>query len=163
MADLGGFDATKVAPQGDMSPIPAGEYKAQIKKSEKKATKAGTGHYLELVLEIVDGQHKGRQVWDRLNIWNPNPTASQIAASTLSAICHATKVMQPKASEQLHGIPMIVKVAMIQRKDKNGDEVKGEYSNEVKAYKKLGSVAVAQAIEAPGGDSDDANKAPWEQ
>jgi hypothetical protein len=157
MADLGGFDATKIDPAGDRSPIPAGEYKVVIESSEKKATKAGTGHYLELVLQIVDGPHKGRKVWDRLNIWNPNQTAAQIAAASLSAICHATGIMQPKASEQLHGIPLICKVAVKSREDKPG-----ELSNEVKAYTKLGSGGTAKAEAAAPTAAKGVEKAPWE-
>ena len=155
MADLGGFDATKIDPAGDRSPIPAGEYKAVIEKSEKKPTKAGTGHYLELVLSIVDGPQKGRKVWDRLNIWNPNQTAAQIAAQSLSAICHATGVMKPNASEQLHGIPMVISVAVSERADKPGEK-----SNEVKGYKKLGTSAPTQQLQTAG--ATPAEKAPWE-
>jgi len=155
MADLGGFDATKIDPAGDRSPLPAGEYKAVIEKSEKKATKAGTGHYLELVLSIVDGPQKGRKVWDRLNIWNPNQTAAQIAAQSLSAICHATGVMKPNASEQLHGIPMVISVAVAERADKPGEK-----SNEVKGYKKIGTAEPTQQLQTAG--ATPAKKAPWE-
>ncbi len=158
MADLGGFDATKIAPQGDRTPLPAGDYKMVIEKSEKKPTKNGNGHFLELVIKVVDGEHAGRMVWDRLNIWNANQTAAQIAASTLSAICHATGVMKPNASEQLHNIPMMVSVVVKERDDK-----KGEFSNEVKAYKRIGTREVAQKLQVAEASTDTtADKAPWE-
>jgi hypothetical protein len=158
MADLGGFDATKIAPQGDRTPLPAGEYKAVIEKSEKKPTQKGTGFYLELVIKVVDGEHAGRMVWDRLNIWNPNQTAAQIAAATLSSICHATGVMKPNASEQLHNIPMIVSVVVKERDDK-----KGEFGNEVKGYKRIGAREVAKNLQVPETvPSSQAEKAPWE-
>ena len=158
MADLGGFDATKIAPQGDRTPLPAGDYKVVIEKSEKKPTKKGTGHLLELVLKVVDGEHSGRMVWERLNIWNPSQDAAKIAASTLSAICHATGVMKPNASEQLHNIPMIASVVVEERKD-----AKGEFSNKIKAYKRIGAREVAKNLQVPETvPSSQADKAPWE-
>ena len=36
-----------------------------------KATKAGTGQYLQLGFQILDGPHKGRKLWARLNLDNP--------------------------------------------------------------------------------------------
>jgi len=158
MADLGGFDATKIAPAGDRTPLPAGDYKVVIEKSEKKPTKKGTGHLLELVLKVVDGEHKGRMVWERLNIWNPNQTAAQIAAATLSSICHATGVMKPNASEQLHNIPMIASVVVKERDDKPG-----EHGNEIKAYKRIGTREVAQKLQvAEAVAGAESQKAPWD-
>jgi hypothetical protein len=154
MADLGGFDASKVAPQGDRSPLPAGEYRAVIEKTEKKPTKAGTGHYLELVLKVIDGEHKGRMVWDRLNIWNPNQDAAKIAAATLSSICHAAGVMQPKTSEQLHNIPIVISVAVKPRADNPSEK-----TNEIKGYKKIGSTQQSPQTVAAGVGGE---KAPWE-
>ena len=148
MASLGNFDATQVAPAGDRTAIPAGEYKASVINSEMKPTKDGKGQFLEIVLEIVDGQHKGRRLWDRLNLVNSNAQAVEIAKSTLSAICHATGIMQPKDSGQLHNIPMLVRVACRQY---NGDT-----TNEVKGYKKLSTQANVTA------SSVATEKAPWE-
>jgi hypothetical protein len=157
MADLGGFDASKIEPQGDYTPLPAGEYRVVITKSEKKPTKKGNGSFLELELQVVDGQHKGRTVRDRLNIWNPNQQAAEIASRQLSAICHATGVMQPRASEQLHGIPIFVGVAVREREDKPG-----EFSNDVKSYKKATTgPAQPQAKQQPVAVGA-VDKAPWE-
>jgi hypothetical protein len=155
MADLNGFDATKVEPRGDYTPIPAGEYRAVITKSEKKPTKNGNGALLELTLEVIDGPMKGRTVRDRLNLWNPSQQASKIASETLSAICHATNVLQPKASEQLHNIPIVIGVAVEPRKD---DPTKN--TNAIKVYKKPGSVSAIVATAAK--PQTEAEKAPWE-
>ena len=157
MADLGGFDATKIEPQGDYTPIPAGDYKVVITSSEKKPTKAGNGAFLELEMQVVDGQHKGRTVKDRLNIWNPNQTSAEIASRQLSAICHATGVMQPRASEQLHGITMIAGVAVKERGDKPG-----AFTNEVKSYKKSTASPVVNSAQ-PVDAAAKSDKAPWEQ
>lgn len=143
MANLDGFDATQVAPAEDFSPIPAGDYLAMMIDSEMKPTKAGNGEYLNCALEIIDGAHKGRRLWDRLNLRNQNETAVKIAQGTLSAICHAVGVLRPKDSVELHGKPMLVKVVLEERDDKPGS-----WRNEVKGYLPAGGSPVPSAAPA---------------
>jgi hypothetical protein len=152
MADLGAeFDSRNVAPNtGDRDPVPAGRYLAAIINSDMKPTKDGTGTFLELELEILEGEHKGRKVFDRLNLRNKNPQAEAIAQGTLSAICHAVNVMQVRDSAALHNKPMHVTVAVEQRKD---DTTK--LSNNVKKYE--GRNVTAAPTQAPAGN------APWKK
>lgn len=138
MANLGGtFDATQVEPQGEYTPIPAGEYKVQIITSEMVATKAGDGQMLKLELEIMDGAQAGRKIFDRLNLDNPNATAVEIAQRQLSAICHAVGVLSVQDSEELHFKPMIAVIVVT--------PPKGEYGagNNIKTYKQIGEAAPA--------------------
>lgn len=121
------FDATTVDPRSTFDPIPNGTYRMHVTSSEVKATKDGKGRYLQLVLAVLDGEYKGRQVWERLNIVNPNPTAQDIAQRQLSAICHATGVLKLANSSQLHHIPMMVSVVV---KKSDGYDP----SNEIKKY-----------------------------
>ena len=72
MANLNGFDANTVDPASDFEPLPAGKYLAVITASEMKPTKSGNGHYLELTFQVIDGPYKGRMLWSRLNLDNPN-------------------------------------------------------------------------------------------
>ena len=126
MADLTGFDASKVEPSGGA--IPKGEYQVVIVESEKVATKAGTGYLLKLQMQVVEGEFKGHQLTDRLNLWNENDTARRIAQGTLSAICRAVNVLTPQGSEQLHHKQLTAVV--------NVDELPdGRLSNDVKGYK----------------------------
>lgn len=151
MANLNGFDATQVDPATTFEPVPAGKYVARIVDSEMKPTKAGNGHYLELTFEVCDGQYKGRRLWARLNLDNPNPTAVDIARAELSAICRAVGIMQPKDSVELHGLPMAVTVACKKRED-NGD-----ITNEIKGYEKK-EAALSASTPAPQAA---AGAAPW--
>lgn len=128
MADLTGFDANQVEPTSEFEAIPEGQYTAVITASEFKDTKSGTGEYLELKFEIIEGDHKGRLLWSRLNLDNPNPTAVKIARSELSAICRAVGVMAPKDSSDLHNRPLLVKVRCKKRDDTGG------ITNEIKSY-----------------------------
>lgn len=133
------FDASTVEPAFAYVPLPAGWYKCVIAGSEEKPTKAQTGSYLQLELQVIEGEHQGRKVTDRLNLNNPNATASEIAYRTLSAICHAVGVMTPRESSDLHDKPMMVKVAV-----KPGDATHGP-SNEVKGYEAVTGGAKAEA------------------
>lgn len=125
------FDATTVDPDAGFDPIPAGDYLAMIEDSEIKPTRANTGMYLQLVWQVVEGDHKGRKVWDRINIQNQNQTAEEIGQKQLSAICHAVGVLRVADSAELHDKPCIIKVVM--------KPAEGQYtaSNEVKGYKAM--------------------------
>lgn len=135
------FDANTVAPSEAFSPIPAGDYNMVISHSEMKPTKDGQGWYLELKLTVLDGPHKGRTIFDRLNLGNSNETAVKIAQQTLSAICHATGVLQVADSGQLHDKPMKVAV-----KVKPGTTDYPDPKNEIKGY---GAYTGASAVSAP--------------
>jgi hypothetical protein len=117
MVNLAGFDASQVEPTTTFDPIPAGKYLAMITASEMKPNKAGTGSYLELVFTILEGEYKGRQLWARLNLDNPNELAVKIARAELSAICRAVGVLTPRDSTELHNLPLVVRVACKKRKD----------------------------------------------
>lgn len=143
MANLNGFNANDVDPNVAFEPIPAGDYVAAVVASEMKPTKNGAGEYLQLEMEVLEGPHKGRKVWDRLMLKHTNSQTVAIARSTLSALCRAIGVMQPKDSLELHNLPVLVKVACKKRDDT------GEITNVVKGYKKKGSPSPVPA--AAGG------------
>jgi|SRR5690625_301478 len=170
MGNLSGFNAHEVEPEQAFGPLPAGWYTAMIVDSTMKPTKAGTGEYLELRLDIIDGEHEGRVVFDRLNLNNPNSVAVEIAQRTLSSICHATGVMQPNDSSDLHNIPMQIKLAISPATDRY------DASNDVKGYKPAGKGAPAPkapaaaapaqpapAVAAAPAAAPAAGKKPWEQ
>lgn len=130
MANLNGFNANNVDPATDFEPIPAGKYLAVVTNSEMKPTRSGNGQYLELTFQVIDGPHKGRLLWSRLNLDNPNPQAVQIAQGELSAICRAVGVMQPKDSIELHNLPLLITVQCRRRDDTGG------MTNEIRGYAK---------------------------
>jgi hypothetical protein len=145
MANLHGFDANHVDPVTNFEPLPAGRYQAAIVDSEMKPTKAGTGNFLQLTFQVLDGPHKGRLLWARLNLDNPNATAVQIARAELSAICRAVGVMAPRDSTELHNLPLLVSVRCKRRADT------GEITNELCGYAKKDSPPPpAAAVSANG-------------
>jgi hypothetical protein len=132
MASLSGFDASNVTPMASFAPLPNGRYVAAVTNSEFKPTKNGTGEYLELTFEVLEGEHKGRKLWARLNLKNASAEAVRIAEQELSAICHATGVMRPNDSLELHDIPLLLDVKVTKRNDT------GDLTNEIKGYKRRG-------------------------
>ena len=150
--DLSGFNAENVEPNAPRDPIPAGWYKAVIEATEEKPTKAQTGSYLQLTIQVIEGEHAGRKITDRLNLNNPNATAVEIAQRTLSSICRAVGVMTPRDSADLMDKPMMVKVKV---KPASGDY---SASNEVDDYAPPDKAA-APAAAASGG----ASTPPWKR
>lgn len=144
MANLSGFDANKVEPSKEFEPIPAADYKLAITESETKPTKAGTGSYLSLKIQVVDGEHKGRLLFENLNLDNPNQQAVEIAKGSLSAICRAVGVMTPNDSAELHNKPFIGSVKLEKRKDT------GEMQNRIKSYKSLSEATQPVAAATDG-------------
>lgn len=143
------FDATQVVPStGQMDPVPAGWYEAAIDESDMKPTKDGTGSYLQVRYSILNGQFVNHKVYQRLNLRNANQQAVEIAFRELSAICHATGVVQVADSSQLHGRPVRIKVKL-----KAAD---GQYeaSNEIAAVKNMNEMVGdhgASTMQAPMG------------
>ena len=137
MAYLGSFDANTVEP-ADFSALPAGDYSVLISSSEWKPAKSG-GQYLSLTLQVLEGPHQGRFLWHNLNLSHPTAQAAEIAQRELSAICRAVGRMTIEDSEQLHDIPMIVKVAYIPPKDQWPEK------NQIKQWRPMNGVTAAPA------------------
>lgn len=146
------FDANEFAPQPkSFEPLPAGMYTGMVIESAIKPTKAGTGEYIELVIQIVDGEHSGRRLWERLNVSNPNKTAEDIAKAALAELCYAVNVQRLTATEQLHDVPFALSVE-IDRKDPSRNRVMG--------YKQASSAAAPRQA-APAAPAGQKASRPW--
>jgi hypothetical protein len=144
------FDATGVAPAAPLELLPPGRYAAQIVNSEMRVTRAGTGQYLWLEMDVIEGPHQGRKIWDQLNLVNPSPQTVEIAQRTLSAICHAVGQLQVSDSEQLHFRPLQVTLAVeIDSRDKLRPAEEQRKQNKVKGYAPLAGAAPARPVASP--------------
>jgi len=130
------FNANEVEPSIGFDAIPAGKYQAVITDSEMKDTKSGTGKYLQLEFEIIEGDYKNRKLWARLNLENANSEAVRMARADLSAICRAVNVIQPRDSVELHNLPLTITV----RCRKNQDD---EIVNEIRGFAPKASLSGA--------------------
>lgn len=79
--DMGGFE-----------PLPAGDYVCVVISTEKKQTKAKTGHYLSVEFQVVVGEFAGKKLWANMNLDNPNQKAVEIAHRELATLCRAAGV-----------------------------------------------------------------------
>ena len=151
------FNANEVEPSSSFDAIPAGKYQAVITDSEFRPNRAGTGEYLQLEFEIIEGDDKNRKLWARLNMNNPNSEAVRIARADLAAICYAVNVMQPRDTIELHNLPLTIIVRC--KKENNGDlynEIKG-YASKASLF---GTVAAPPATTAPSAASGN-SQPPW--
>ena len=128
MSSLAGFDANNVKPDTGFDPIPVGRYSVVITESLMKPTKNGEGEYLQLSVQVVDGEYANRKLWERLNLKNKNAQAVTIAQAQLSAICRAVGIMTPQDSAELHNIVCEVEVGM--EKGQNP----GDMQNKIKKW-----------------------------
>lgn len=112
MAQLIGqpFDATLVDPTQGAGQLPVGKHPVVAVSSSIDATKAGDGGMLIYILKIIDGPHAGVTGPHRLNLYNNNPKAVEIANKQLSALCHVTGVFQVADSDALLNIPFMIEV-----------------------------------------------------
>lgn len=111
----GNFDSES---HGDMKdgiePVPKGKYLVHITKSEIKPTKKKTGKYIQFEFTIIDGKYKGRKIWTRMNVINPNPIAVEIAQKEYATLRRACGFAQPVSKPgKLHGIPIAVTVKYV--------------------------------------------------
>lgn len=136
------FDASD-KPRMGFSVLPSGWYEAEIVKSDIRNTKAGTGKYLALEFKVLEEKFEGRKLWTNLNLVNPNQTAVAIAEKELATICDAVGLSAIEDSEELHNIPLGVKVAV------RPETAQWPERNEIKGYCKVDDLT-----EKYNGDSD---------
>ena len=129
--------------------LPAGDYVVTVTESEMKPTKKSGGEYLMLTLEVLEGAHKGRRLWSRLNLVNENTTAVEIAERQLADLCRAVGKEEVEDSEDLHDTP-VVAVVKVRPADREYSE-----SNDVIAFKSVRT--------ASGAVSATKSEEPWKE
>lgn len=170
MANINGLYDTNAQAQEDAGALPTGEYLVQIIDSDLKPTKNNAGHYLELVREVMDGPHKGRKHWERLNLDNPNAQAVEIANRAFASIREATGVANPTDSRDLHFKPHVIRIDTLPAgSSRSNGTVRDRDEANIKAYKKVegstggpgnGQAAAGQTAPAATTASP-SNAAPW--
>jgi hypothetical protein len=117
-------------------PLPAGEYEMMIVKSDTKPTKAGNGHYLELEMHVISGDHSGRRHWERLNLDSPSQQAVKIAQEQLARLCVAIGLDEVNDSEELHDHPFVAELIL---------DKKDETRNAIWNYRSIAGTPVSPA------------------
>lgn len=150
----------KAAGENRFEIIPAGNYLAQIVKSEIKVNKDGQGTRLSLQFQITDGEKRGRTLFQDVTLKNANETAMKIGREQLAQLARACGLTAVQDSAQLHNIEMQIKVSI--REDKTGQF---EPRNEIKRFEPLsgGKSAAAPAIPTPPPAPEGARSMPWKR
>ncbi len=111
--------------------IPKGEYQAKVVESAVVPTASGRGEMLKLSFELITGEARRRRLVERFNIVNANATAQRIAQQMLARLCTAAGLSGIADSEELHGIPVMIRVDIRPGSDGYGDQ------NIIKDYRPL--------------------------
>jgi len=172
MVKLNNYNADEVEPAGSFDPLPAGEYTVVIEDTDEKDNKAGTGSYLKVVYNVVEGEYQGRKLFENLNLHfddveenEKHATAVKIANGKLRSICFAVGNHVPQDTEELHNIPFIVIVGL-----KKGNDDYPEPQNIIRKYKAVeGGEEPSASSAAPKTEKKDAAPAagkserPWQK
>jgi hypothetical protein len=139
--------------------LPAGNYTAQIIKSEIKQNKNGNGTRLSLCFQIVDGDFTGRTIFHDVTLSNDNPTAEKIGREQLASLCAAVGKNNVHDSGELHDTPLQIRLGI--KKDPSGQY---EDRNVISRFEAsaMARPAVAKAFTPPSGASASAAR-PWER
>lgn len=135
------FNVADYEPLEEFKPLPVGYYTAIIVDSEIKDTKSGTGQYLALTFEVVEGEHTSRKVFHNINIVNANSEAERIGRQELATLTQKLGVGNVQDTTDLHNKPVKIYLTI--------EEYNGKHSNRVTGSKyKSASEQAAPASQA---------------
>ena len=135
--------------EDQFSPIPAGWYTAVVSSARIQTTKAGTGEYISVRLDITGPESEGRVVFTNLNIRNPSPKAEEIGRQQLGEMMRAIGLSKINDTDQLLGGNLEVKITV--RDDPNWGP-----GNNVKAFKAIKGSTLPPAVSKPVSTSQEA-------
>lgn len=79
----------KIDPNERWKTVPKGEYNVMVTKVEEKSPRQGEHNYLEVTMQILDGEYVGENVTDRLSL-------SPKAKPRLAGFIHAVGLANPE-------------------------------------------------------------------
>lgn len=142
MADLTsmGLDPEVEENSGGFEVLPGGKYKMVVVADRVVPTKDNTGKLLEVKLQVVEGQHAGSGMVDRINIINKSPIAQKIGQGQLKRLCNLTGCPYPPSdTTRMYGKPILVTVKIEEfTSNTTGATLK---SNKVAGYNPVSDVA----------------------
>lgn len=106
------FNAANVPPAVPFEALPIGWYPVDTTDGEVKPTEGGAGIRMEMEFTVLDGPFKGRKVFDGFNYIHSSAKAQEIAQQQISAICHATGVIQLADVQLLFNHPFELQVGI---------------------------------------------------
>lgn len=123
-------DAQHIAQSDPFTPLPTDWYPAEVVEADFQPMRNGNGKEVTVTLRIVDGQHKGRQVWDRLRIRHVNAEYAQRETNRLTLLSAAALGPGRQLADTGQLVGRVVSAHVKYKKGKDGYED----SNEVAGY-----------------------------
>lgn len=116
--NLFAVDTTGVEKMGAYEVFPAGLYPAIMVTASKKATKDGTGGFIECVYQFIDGDVSGKKFTSRLNLWNANQQTVDIAKRELKSLRAALGLSDTTSNlAEFVNKPLVLNITVKKRKD----------------------------------------------
>ena len=120
----------------EFTPLPNGEYIAQIISSERKTLQSGTDA-LTIAWQIIDGEYKNRQVFENLYLFDPSrPKQTAFNKQKLMFIVKACGLEVMNDTTELHNKPVKITIRT--------SEYNGKTRNEVTKYLPIQRITEAQ-------------------
>jgi hypothetical protein len=158
------FNASDYQPRAEVGAVPAGKYLCIAEDTERKNTKNEEAQYLQITWQIIEGEYKGRKIFERLNLWKAQggdwvrrtDDAGTIAGQTMSGILMALGIATIRNHEELRGKKAFLKVK-VRKSEEYGD------SNDVQNhYPASGATPAAAPVSAPpAAPTGNGGGAPW--
>jgi hypothetical protein len=117
--NLFAVDTSGVDAMGGFEVYPAGIYPAMMISASRKEAKTPGNYFLECTYQFIEGDYAGKKFTSRLNLWNSNAQAVEIAKRELKSLRIALGVSDHDGSTQsfLHK-PVLLNITVKSRKDK---------------------------------------------
>jgi Protein of unknown function (DUF669) len=113
------FDPSAHEGTRDLECIPPGWYQAQMIENEVRDALNGNGTYLLEVFEILDGEYRGRKIYQNVTLQNQNQQAVEIGQRLLTDIYNAVGITTPtKDIRVMLFKPVMARVGI--KRDKDG-------------------------------------------
>jgi hypothetical protein len=113
------FDPSTHEGTRNLECIPPGWYQAQMIENEVRDALNGNGTYLLAVFEILDGEYRGRKIYQNVTLQNQNQQAVEIGQRLLTDIYNAVGITTPtKDIRVMLFKPVMARVGI--KRDKDG-------------------------------------------
>lgn len=121
MNDLQGFNANDHNEPSDMDfsvPMPAADYLVELVNTEVMESKSNAQNkYIAAEFSVIDGEFKGRRIWENFNMINTNHKAVKIAEELMGSLCRSVGIPTPRnGTKDLYNIPTIASVKIEKQK-----------------------------------------------
>jgi hypothetical protein len=127
--------------------FPAGDYNLIVSDITDGPFGNGSGHKVDITFEVVDGEYKGRKLFDLIALVHTNPEWAQGTQARLDALCAVAGFPALEAFSQLLNTMVHAKVFI--EKDKTGEYDPKNKIDKILGPAKAGGGAAAPAMGAP--------------